>query len=398
MNRGCRSPNPNAKAASVACQQQTASGLTMPEADSDEFNVANRPSTLWNEIEVATTEEDDRFPADGDAVDWLRDDAVDWLRKAPRPAAAQCWTTCLLPGHALAAALAEAKALLHCPGGGCTHWLPRDAEPRCALERLARAVMCFHSDGPCVDGPSRPPRRPPLAGCEWWVQVRGVEETLSIHWDCDEELKGRTGEHVPPYLATVTYLTSAGAPTIVLPVSTDERGRALVHHAPESAGFVSFPVQGKHLAFDGRLLHGAHRDDAPSMAVASHADLHDECPLRVTVLVNLWHGHQPMGVVPLADELRARLPPPADAIAEAEDWSFTFGIRATPVPEPRPRNCPEATPRVWRLGSFIHPPVRVSGLAALMCHEGSEDPCQDHFWSCLVSVEVVEREVREDER
>ena len=394
MNRGCRSPN--AKAASVACQQQKASGLTMPEADSDEFNVANRPSTLWNEIEVATTEEDDRFPADGDAVDWLRGDAVDWLRKAPRPAAAQCWTTCLLSGHALAAALAEAKALLHCPGGGCTHWLPRDAEPRGALERLARAVMCFHSDGACVDGPSRPPRRPPLAGCEWWVQVRGVEETLSIHWDCDEELKGRTGEHVPPYLATVTYLTSAGAPTLVLPVSTDERGRALVHHEPESAGFVSFPVQGKHLAFDGRLLHGAHRDDAPSMAVASHEDLHDEGPLRVTVLVNLWHGHQPMGVVPLADELRAGLPAPADADAEA--WSSTFGTRATPVPEPRPRNCPEAIPRVWRLGSFIHPPVRVSGLAALMCHEGSEDPCQDHFWSCLVSVEVVEREVREDER
>jgi hypothetical protein len=132
MNRGCRSPNPNAKAASVACQQQTASGLTMPEADSDEFNVANRPSTLWNEIEVATTEEDDRFPADGDAVDWLRDDAVDWLRKAPRPAAAQCWTTCLLPGHALAAA--------HSMGGQQTCHPVHTQHKVCVTESVPPAV------------------------------------------------------------------------------------------------------------------------------------------------------------------------------------------------------------------------------------------------------------------
>ncbi len=222
-------------------------------------------------------------------------------------------------------------------------------------------------------------------------QVRGADEPLSIHWDCDEERKGKHGEHVPPYLATVTYLTSIGAPTLVLPVAADAHGRALEHAESERTGFASFPVVGKHLAFDGRLLHGAHRDDAPAAdaTASAHSGAHAEAasepppPERVTVLVNLWPGHHPMGVEPLTDALRAALPALADSDA---DWTGAFGASAAAVPRPPRRTCPEARARVWRIGSYIHPPVRVRGLAPLVCAEAAHE----HFWSCEVAVEVVE--------
>ena len=54
----------------------------------------------------------------------------------------------------------------------------------------------------------------------WWVQVRtpGGQPSLNLHFDADEEHKNHAGEHIPPWLATVTYLGSRGAPTLILPV------------------------------------------------------------------------------------------------------------------------------------------------------------------------------------
>ena len=48
-------------------------------------------------------------------------------------------------------------------------------------------------------------------GVEWWVQYRllsGGEgaSNIGLHWDTDEQLKAATGEHLPPWVATVTYL------------------------------------------------------------------------------------------------------------------------------------------------------------------------------------------------
>ena len=171
------------------------------------------------------------------------------LRAAPRPAVAEAWLGCLGAGPALRTEASwEARLMLTLPGGGWTHWLEPLAAPRCHLEALALAVMCFHVGRLGSLLPSR------SIGVEWWVQVRDVDESIGVHWDCDEALKDRTGEHVSPYLATVTYLGSAGSPTIVLPVSTDAAGHGVLADTGGSGGgggggascYASFPVAGTH--------------------------------------------------------------------------------------------------------------------------------------------------------
>lgn len=106
-------------------------------------------------------------------------------------------------------------------------------------------------------------------------------DSRALHsWDSDEEHKASAGEHVPPWLATVTYLGSHGAPTVVLPVAADAHGRAV---GAGTDAFCSQPVAGKHLCFDGRLLHGAlHELGAPS----------EDTYVRTSLLVNLWTAHQ----------------------------------------------------------------------------------------------------------
>ncbi len=55
-------------------------------------------------------------------------------------------------------------------------------------------------------------------------------------------------------------------------------------------GWCSQPVAGKHLAFDGRLLHGAPPELAVRPAVGG---------VRVTLLVNVWLGSVPASLAPL---------------------------------------------------------------------------------------------------
>ena len=96
-----------------------------------------------------------------------------------------------------------------------------------------------------------------ISGVEWWVQARasdGAQPSLGLHWDSDEEHKAEVGEHLPPWLATVTYLGAQGAPTLILPAAADADGHTVP--LPAMGGFLSWPRPGKHLAFDGRLLHG----------------------------------------------------------------------------------------------------------------------------------------------
>ena len=155
---------------------------------------------------------------------------------------------------------------------GHTFWVGAADSPTCSLERFAVDVLRFHAAN-----------TPGVHGAEWWVQVRRSNgtPTIPLHWDSDEEHKATSGEHVPPYLATVTYLGGAGAPTLVLPVAADAHGRAL---RAGSSAFVSQPVAGKHLSFDGRLLHGALQALGP---------LSSELFVRTSILVNLWIGHTP---------------------------------------------------------------------------------------------------------
>ena len=194
---------------------------------------------------------------------------------------------------------------------GDSFWLGVNAQPRCALEHLARAVFSAHARG-CA---SRFDAR--KTGAEWWVQLRrdtcegervnpfnpddaSDPAGVSFHWDKDESLVDAYGVNVHPALSTVTYLGDSGAPTMVAdktaPVMYEdiEAFRGAIPHA-----VLSHPETGKHLSFDGRMLHGAPRELARAAALAGGAK---KKPTRATFLVNVWLGHKPADVEPFPEE------------------------------------------------------------------------------------------------
>ena len=249
--------------------------------------------------------------------------------KRHKASAARAWERCLDDIVFRNTLIAEAQLLVTQPGGGWTNWLEPTDSPRCALEALALAVMRFH--------------RSACRGVEWWVQVRDMDESMPLHWDCDEELHSRTGEHAAPYLATVTYLTSSGSPTLVMPVATDSFGCGVVE--PRSGDgdgdgdgvYVSFPIAGKHLAFDGRVLHGTQHDGQPwsQRRKERHADALGVTrpPRRITVLVNVWMEHKPADVGPLAAAAAAKLWSPSPTSA-AEMSALAAGAFGSARPSP----------------------------------------------------------------
>ena len=201
--------------------------------------------------------------------------------------------------------LTEAEATVLCKD--CTmafalnssNWLAADAEPRCAVERLARAIFERHTAGV--------PFNPSTSGAEWWAQVRGGghrHEGIEFHWDVDEhfcDLPGGGGVHVHPHLSTVTYLTAVGAPTLVLdagaPTAASPEAVASVY-GPVRGGALSYPRLGKTIVFDGAKLHGA----VPCPGQGAPAG-----STRVTFLVNVWLGHRPFAVEALPARLAASM-------------------------------------------------------------------------------------------
>lgn len=130
----------------------------------------------------------------------------------------------------------------------------------------------------------------------------------------------------------MTYLGSRGAPTLILPLVGDSAARVCARDAGEQVAlgglgeggsrgaFVSHPREGKHLAFDGRLLHGAideltHPPPARAAEEVNEAsqDLsrdEDEDALaytRVTLMVNVWVDHRPSHATRLPEEVAALL-------------------------------------------------------------------------------------------
>ena len=217
----------------------------------------------------------------------------------------------------------------------------------------------------------------------------------------------QANEHIPPWLATVTYLGDVGAPTVVLPVAADREGRAVPTGADDGGDatrgddvargdvYISYPVAGKHICFDGRLLHGALHDllnegvaTPPDAALAPVEPI--EPYVRVSLLVNVWVGHRTADARRLPSELASRFsdlgevasfahatsyaPRCADPAAEsaagprADDGSAGDGcdgwryLRVGFVPA---REHTDAFPG-WRRYPgglpFFHPPIRVRGI------------------------------------
>lgn len=89
----------------------------------------------------------------------------------------------------------------------------------------------------------------------------------------------------------MTYLSGHGAPTVVIA----QRVLAGPGRATAATGYVSHPAAGKHIAFDGDLLHGV----PPELMLPRAADADG---LRLKLLVNVWSEHRLRCADPLPDE------------------------------------------------------------------------------------------------
>ena len=124
-----------------------------------------------------------------------------------------------------------------------------------------------------------------------------------------------------PRVATVTYLSDAGVgvPTLILdkrsPPPSDLEKKSL--NGSVNKGWLSHPSFGKHIAFDGRLLHGGPGEYFPAVTTklvnppeepkAKKLKVEeiatDLSGKRITFMVNIWLNHCPLESEPLEDDL-----------------------------------------------------------------------------------------------
>lgn len=165
--------------------------------------------------------------------------------------------------------------------------MPCGAAPRCLPEAVAAAIFAHHTRDATFDA-SR-------SGAEWWTQFRqssSAGKTIQFHWDADEFGLDRHDVGIHPHLSTVTYLTDWGTPTLVVDRRRLETTRFLTPCGAIQEGLLSFPSSGKHIVFDGQLLHG----NIPDVG---------ELGERVTFLVNIWLNHRPSKCIRLPKKLQS---------------------------------------------------------------------------------------------
>ena len=194
--------------------------------------------------------------------------------------------------------------------GGDTQWLAATAAPRCLLEQLVMAIFRHHvacsprfvQEMDLEDGSS---------GAEWWTLAIDPEDEVGLHWDKDYSLES-AGVNATPEFATVTYLSDLGAPTLILarpcpPAVSDP----IDDGVPTPRAYLSFPAAGKHVRFDGALLHGAPSLDLPTPTELRCNVKHPKGKRRrrVSLLVNIWLAHKPSLAAPLPPMLAAKLSP-----------------------------------------------------------------------------------------
>lgn len=231
---------------------------------------------------------------------------------------------------------------------GCTYFAPAAMKPRCALEALALNIFQEHTK----DLP-KGSFLPEQSGAEWWTLVLDAEpptldaeddedhDEVGMHFDADYGLEDQApGLMLHPRVATITYFSNVGAPTLVLDRKSPPPNHAAKLAGEVHRGWLSGPQLGKHVAFDGSLLHGApasffpgvgplesvdeppnkkRRLEVAARGVAAALDAPratDERPVeksqRITFLVNVWLNHCPMDAELLDDEIIDQLKTPHD--------------------------------------------------------------------------------------
>ncbi|MGK3740746.1 MAG: hypothetical protein ACI90V_007596 [Bacillariaceae sp.] len=260
----------------------------------------------------------------------------------------------------------------------------------CLLETLAWSIYQSHQeryrvgDDDCSSGDDQHDLK---GGAEWWVQVKNIpvvnvattttdnsddgnnnivtsdtaippptsSSSIDLHYDKDEALAENFGIGSFPTLSTVTYLTAPSVTTTTQKMATSAAAPTIVfdHTYTQSEDevmssmLVSRPRVGKHLVFDGRLLHGApshpsllsssstpppskenvNNNDSTTIdynnekIVSQNEEDRNSCrqtleeeteetptaAFRVTFLVNIWQFRRPANVKVLDNELRGCL-------------------------------------------------------------------------------------------
>ena len=93
-------------------------------------------------------------------------------------------------------------------------------------------------------------------------------DDIGFHWDKDYSVEANSGINVFPHVATVTYLTDLGAPTVVIEKSGPMQCGDSLEGSSQRC-WISCPAPGKHMSFDGRFLHAAPAELAERMADSS---------------------------------------------------------------------------------------------------------------------------------
>ena len=222
---------------------------------------------------------------------------------------------------------------------GSTYWVAADAD-RASLsivERAALDIFDLHSRGARYD--------PSKSGAEWWTLDLEGETSGSVAWHFDRDYAVEDDVNLGPHVATVTYLTSAGAPTVVVPLVAPSDSAV----KPQGAGgevFASLPVAGKHMSFDGRYLHAA-----PEAIYRKESD-----ERRVTLLVNVWLDWRPGDADPLPSAVRSSIMPADDfgvrpLLRPPSPLDFSAERRVVALPVPTER-C--SKPRAWTFRAGAH--------------------------------------------
>ena len=221
---------------------------------------------------------------------------------------------------------------------GTTFWVPANAKPKNALERLALEIFKQHTKGCASFDPA-------ASGAEWWTQVIDPQDDIGLHWDRDYDLEEAQGILLHPHIATVTYLNAppGAAPTIVLECPSP----FLASDSPcgdVPSAVACWPEQRRHLAFDGRLLHGAMSDltlqqaadsgtqskdaagkaSGKATASARGKGVPEKSSKRVTFLVNCWLNHMPWGAEPLPKSI-------TKGLSALPSVKLSLGAKPTPL-------------------------------------------------------------------
>lgn len=187
-------------------------------------------------------------------------------------------------------------------------------EPRFATEEaiLLLRKICFTGDSFRERG---------IVGAEWWYQTREVTGSIGFHYDKDEAVASNEMRIVFPDVATVTYLTGAGGPTLILNMTSPDGNDNVPVVA--ASGYASYPVVNRHVMFDGSSMHGV----VGELGLVPTSAIHQRS--RITLLVNWWSQtpHPPNCKPPTLAELRAFVTVSGPKSLPQEEVATSDGVR-----------------------------------------------------------------------